>query len=102
MVMGTEEVILVADNKGLRDVKVEARLDTGAKRTSIDMVLAEFLRLKGFGEVTVTSTNGTQIRELVELTIIYDGEEYTVEASVSDRGHMNYPVVVGRDILEQE
>ena len=102
MVMGIEEVILVADNKGIWDVKVEARLDTGAKRTSIDIVLAEFLRLKTFGEVTVNSTNGTQTRELVELTVIYDGDEYIVEASVSDRGHMNYPVVIGRDILEQE
>lgn len=87
-----------------REAKVtcQARIDTGAKRTSLDATLAETLGIEASGDtvkVTSASADEPQRRDLAKVPLAVGGEEFRVEASIVDRGHMEYPIIVGRDIL---
>lgn len=82
---------------------VTAKSDTGARRTSIDLELAAEL---GTGSIkdTVSVRSGTtkrsNSRPIVDIVIAIDGRTHSVKANVQNRSHMNYPVLLGRDILE--
>ena len=39
-------------------------------------------------------------RPLVDVVVGIKGTQHTVTASVEDRAHMDYPILLGRDILE--
>ena len=83
-------------------VSVEARLDTGASRSSIDEGFVSLLRLDELvneDAIKVKSANGSQRRDTVVLVIIEEDEEIELEVSITDRGHMGYPVILGRDYL---
>ncbi|MEF8781026.1 MAG: RimK family alpha-L-glutamate ligase [Haloferacaceae archaeon] len=80
-----------------------AKSDTGAKRTSIDTDLAGRIGagpLVGTTQVRSGAGSGTETRPLVNVDVCLDGRWRTVTASVSDRGEMTYPVLLGRDVLE--
>lgn len=83
-------------------VNVEARLDTGAARSSIDEGFVSLLRLDELvneDAIKVRSANGSQRRDTVVLVIIEEDEEIELEVSITNRGHMGYPVILGRDYL---
>ncbi|MWV66027.1 ATP-grasp domain-containing protein [Halorubrum sp. JWXQ-INN 858] len=79
-----------------------AKSDTGATRTSIDTELAARI---GAGPIvdTVTVRSGTRTgrrkRPLVEIDLELADRWDRVTASVEDRSHLNYPVLLGRDVL---
>lgn len=79
---------------------VRVKCDTGAKRTSIDIQLAERL---GCGdpvdEVSVKASNGCENRPVHRVLVRVDGDVYDVEISVTDRSSMTYEAILGRDIL---
>ncbi|MDB2565343.1 RimK/LysX family protein [bacterium] len=83
-------------------VNVEARLDTGATRSSIDEGFISLLRLEELineDAIKVKSANGTQRRDTVILVLVEDDEEVELEVSITNREHMGYPVILGRDYL---
>jgi len=83
-------------------VTVEARLDTGASRSSIDEGFLALLRLDDLvveDAIKVKSANGVTRRDTVVLVIIEGEEEVELEVSIADRAHMGYPVILGRDYL---
>ena len=83
-------------------VTVEARLDTGASRSSIDEGFLALLRLDDFiveDAIKVKSANGVTRRDTVVLIIIEGEEEVELEVSIADRAHMAYPLILGRDYL---
>ena len=83
-------------------VTVEARLDTGASRSSIDEGFLALLRLDDFiveDAIKVKSANGVTRRDTVVLVIIEGEEEVELEVSIADRAHMGYPLILGRDYL---
>lgn len=89
-----EKVVLFGE-----DVKkvTRAKLDTGAYRTALDKKLVKQLGLKTLKRrITVRSANGTQFRKAVRLTMKLGGRDITTLATYSDRGHLNYPVIIGR------
>ena len=89
-----EEITIV---NGSRSQTLDAKLDTGAFRTSIDEDLAERLRLKKTGDtVRVVSASGSSRRELVEITYILAGKEITTTASLADRSGLEYDIIIGR------
>jgi hypothetical protein len=98
--IGTAKVRLFSATKPQWYVDVEARLDTGATRTSIDEGLADFLRLKESGEVATRSASGRGMRELARLKMEYKNYEYTLDVCLKNREGMNYPMILGRDVLE--
>ncbi|ELZ44222.1 RimK domain protein ATP-grasp [Halorubrum coriense DSM 10284] len=93
----------VAVSAGQRAVEVVAKSDTGAGRTSIDFDVAAEI---GAGPIlrTVRVKTGSrrkrQRRPLVEIDVKIGNRWQTVTASVEDRSHMNYPVLLGRDVLD--
>jgi len=47
------------------------------------------------------SSKTARTRPLVDLVVGVGGSQHTVTASVEDRSHMEYPLLLGRDILEE-
>lgn len=96
----TERVVVSAD-RGTTDVI--AKSDTGARRTSIDLDVAATV---GAGPVVDTtqvrsgSRTERRKRALVEIDVRVGGRWHTVTASIENRSHMRYPVLLGRDVLE--
>jgi hypothetical protein len=79
-----------------------ARVDSGATRSSIDAKIAQELGIGPvIGERTVRNANGRTTRKVVEVTLQLGDEEYVEEFTLADRSHMNFPVLLGRNILEQ-
>ncbi|WP_207588653.1 RimK family alpha-L-glutamate ligase [Halomontanus rarus] len=96
----TEEVVL----SGTRGSKtVYAKSDTGATRTSIDTQLAADIGagpIKSITRVKSGSSKTSRSRPVVDVVVGVGGNQHTVTASVEDRSHMDYAVLLGRDILE--
>jgi hypothetical protein len=77
--------------------EIEAKLDTGAYRTSIDSKLADDLGLPESNQkVFVKSASGRAHRKTVKLTFELAGRRINSIASVIDRSHLQYPMIVGR------
>ncbi len=80
--------------------RVVARIDTGASKCSIDAGLAESLGLGPvLREKKVKSAHGIATRGLILARIILSGRRFRVFFTIADRKHMNYPVLIGRNIL---
>ncbi|WP_254862479.1 RimK family alpha-L-glutamate ligase [Halovivax gelatinilyticus] len=95
----TEEVILTG-TRGSESVL--AKSDTGAKRTSIDTKLAADIGagpIKSITKVRTGSAKQSRSRPVVDVVVGVGGNQHTVTASIEDRSHMEYPVILGRDIL---
>ena len=101
VVIGYIEEVVVSGTRGSETIL--AKSDTGATRTSIDNELAARI---GTGPITdiVTvrsgSVKGGKSRPVVDLVVGVGGTQHTVTASIEDRSHMDYPLLLGRDILE--
>lgn len=99
--IGYVEEVVVMGTRGQQSVL--AKSDTGATRTSIDAGLAAEI---GTGPITDTvrvrsgSVKTGKSRPLVDLVVGVSGRQHTVTASVEDRSHMDYPLLLGHDVLE--
>jgi hypothetical protein len=117
VVGGVEEVILMPWG-----VRMHSRVDTGAAMSSLDargirvrtvrgqkavrFVLvgddgrraALDLPLSGFRRVT-TSDGGIEKRPMVEMDVCFAGHRVRAEFTLNDRSHMEYRVLIGRNIL---
>ncbi len=99
--IGYIEEVLVIGTSGSKQVM--AKSDTGATRTSIDTNLAAKIGagpIKSMTKIKSGSVKGGRSRPVIDLVIGIGGAPHTVTASVEDRGHMEYPLLLGRDILE--
>lgn len=94
-----EKITLKGENL---DKEVDARIDTGAQISSIDMKLATELKL---GPVIRTkkirSANGSMVRPILEVEINIDGHDIKEEFTLSNREHMDFPVLIGQNILKK-
>ncbi|MFQ3294270.1 MAG: RimK family alpha-L-glutamate ligase [Halobacteriales archaeon] len=101
VIIGYTEEVVVAGTAGSKTVL--AKSDTGATRTSIDTRLAADIGagpIKSITRVKSGSLKGGKSRPVVDVVVGIGGTQHTVTASVEDRNHMDYPVLLGRDILE--
>ena len=100
-VIGYTEEVVLSGTSGSKTVL--AKSDTGATRTSIDTSLAADIGagpIKSITRVRSGSSKQSKSRPVVDVVVGVGGNQHTVTASVEDRGHMDYPVLLGRDILE--
>ena len=88
-----EPVTLISNEK---EIKITAKIDTGAYRSSIDMKLASELGLKIVDMKKIRNISESQMRPLVNIELVLAGERIKTKASVADRNHMEYPMIVGR------
>ncbi len=88
---------------GKKAVYAQARVDTGALRTSIDKRLAESLGLLSEENVlwrrrfAYRSAGGKQSRPVIALTISIKGRKVKTSASVANRSSMSTPILLGRN-----
>jgi len=101
VIIGYTEEVVVAGTAGSKTVI--AKSDTGATRTSIDTRLAADIGagpIKSITRVKSGSLKGGKSRPVVDVVVGIGGTQHTVTASIEDRSHMDYSVLLGRDILE--
>jgi len=101
LVIGYTEEVVVSGTSGSETVI--AKSDTGAGRTSIDTKLAATIGagpIRSMTRVKSGSLKSGKARPVVDIVVGVGGHQHTVTASVEDRGHMDYPMLLGRDILE--
>lgn len=99
-ILMTIEKVQVMTKKKI-ELELEAKIDTGAYRTSIDKNLAEALGLEAVpGKVYVKSASGENTRDVVKMTFVLGGRKISSIASVTDRSGMKYPMIVGRRDLQ--
>lgn len=83
-----------------RNIKVTAKVDTGAWRSSIDKSLAEELGLLHRENVlwtrSVWSSLGKEERPVINLTFWLKGKKITTGAGVADRKNLKKPFIIGR------
>ncbi|MDH4330867.1 MAG: RimK/LysX family protein [Candidatus Moranbacteria bacterium] len=126
-----EKVKLTGRNK--KEVEVEAKIDTGAGLTAIDMDLAEKLGFKktieafnaqnfpkfleqqeardlnakegkrllkeipGLADTAIIhSSHGTSYRPMVRVKFEMDKRIVSAKASIIDRSHLKYPIIIGK------
>ncbi|MFC6942217.1 RimK family alpha-L-glutamate ligase [Salinirubellus sp. GCM10025818] len=101
LTIGYIEEVVVMGTRGQRSV--HAKSDTGATRTSIDSRLAADIGtgpIKDIVKIKSGSVKSGRSRPVVDLVVGVRGTQHTVAASVEDRSHMDYPLLLGRDILQ--
>lgn len=120
MVTGWVEKVVV----GSQNIKMKARIDTGAKTSSIDAEVIKVFkrdekrrvlfsiedasgakqvfesRLVRF--VKIKSKTGKFIRRpVVFMDVCLAGQHIRGEVNLAERGHMNYPMLVGRNMMKE-
>jgi hypothetical protein len=99
--IGYIEEVVVIGTSGSK--QINGKSDTGATRSSIATRLAAEIGagpIKSMTRVRSGSSKTGKARPVVDLVIGIGGNQHTVTASVEDRGHMDYPLLLGRDILQ--
>lgn len=100
--IGYTEHVSVSGTAGTE--KAIAKSDTGARRSSIDLELAAEVGagpIKQSTRVRSGLRQTSKARPVVDIIIGVRGEWHSVTASIEDREHMAYPVLLGRDILKK-
>ncbi len=94
-----EKVVIYNQGKGLR---VSARIDTGATKSSVDADFAERLKLGPVVKHTmIKSAHGNKMRPVIKAKIKIQDKILITEFTIADRKHMRYKVLIGRNILKQ-
>jgi hypothetical protein len=98
--IGFVEEVEICGNKACRNVL--AKIDTGAALSSIDISLADTL---GVGPIlrvrNIKNAHGVTERPIVECRIKIQNRDFSCEATVADRKHMKYPLLLGQNLLSK-
>lgn len=99
LVIGCTEKVVVFGPK--KKKTVTARIDTGASTNSMDTVLAAELNLGPVIKTShVRSALGVSTRPVIEAVIDIAGKKVKSEFTLANRGHMNYRLLIGRNLLK--
>lgn len=101
MVLGRNVVVSIITPQG--DIKVLAKVDTGAYSSSLDLSFFESLNLdeKVLKNKIVRNVHGEEIRDVYQLDLIVKGKKISSELNVFDRSQMTYKMIIGRKDIKQ-
>ncbi len=101
IVLGIEEEVILLDKDG-KQFPLLAKVDTGAYRTTVCESVARKLGIDKpvVGHKTIRGALGRQTRPLVAISMILRKKLIATEASIIDRSHMNYDMIIGRRDLK--
>jgi len=100
LIIGLSTPVLLFGKKKKKEVV--AKVDTGATKTSIDITLAKELGLgPELKKTIVKSAHGTRHRSVVLLELSIGGEIIETEATLADRAHLKYPLLLGVNVLKK-
>ncbi|HVZ67606.1 MAG TPA: sugar-transfer associated ATP-grasp domain-containing protein [Patescibacteria group bacterium] len=76
----------------------KAKIDTGAYRSSIDTSIVNDLNLRVVPEekIYIKSASGTGVRPAVKIDLILADKNIHTIASVANRSHLQFPLIIGR------
>ncbi|MFH1915641.1 MAG: RimK/LysX family protein [Nanoarchaeota archaeon] len=94
-----EKIKIIHENG---EINVDAKVDTGATTSSIDVNLAKELNLGPVVESTlVKSAHGSRMRDVVEADIELHGKPLRVKFTLAERKHMRFRALIGVNILQE-
>ena len=95
-----EPVVLTLGNKKKKFI---ARIDTGARTSSLDMQLAvELSHSKILKTRVIKSASGIGLRPIIEVTIMLAGKKIISNFTLADRSRMKYKILIGRNIIRKQ
>lgn len=101
IVLAAHETVQIRDAKG-EPHTINAKIDTGAWRTTLDAALAHQWGLAAniidYGQVR--GALGREQRPVVEFTFTIRDKTIKTKGYLADRSHMTYPIIIGRRDLK--
>ena len=100
--IGVVEVVRVRGPRG--SLRLRAKIDTGAARTSLDTSLAEKIGLGpvvGHVRIRSAAADLPEVRDIVPATIVIAQRAFRVKVAVTDRQDMRFRIFVGMDVLRR-
>src|SRR3989344_6313562 len=95
-------ILGLIENIKINGIQVEAKIDTGADKSSICNSLVDKLKLVPTGKmILVRSSHGSTKRKIYMADIELKGKKFNSEFTVTDRAHLNFDVLIGRNILKK-
>lgn len=93
-----EEITII--QKG-RQGRYQAKLDTGAYRTSLGYSVVKEMNLQLLSQTfRAVSATGQEIRHGVKVNLILGGKKITTIATVAERSRLKFPIIIGRRDLK--
>lgn len=100
VIIGLSEKVVIKGNTD--SMEVDAKIDTGATKSSIDAKLAEELKLGPVIQTKmVRNAHGHSVRPIINVKIEIAGKDIESEFTVADRKHMKYRVLIGQNLLKE-
>ncbi len=100
IVLGLVETIKI--NSNLNDKELEAKIDTGATKSSVDTKLAAELKLGPIVKTKfVKSASGSTMRPVIHVKFNIAGKQMEEEFTLADRKAMKYAVLIGQNVLKK-
>jgi len=100
LVIGMTENVTIFGKK--KELKLVGRIDTGAAKSSIHSDIVKDLDLGPVLSVKqVKNANGISLRPVIEAQISIHNKKIKSLFTVTDRSHMNYQILIGRNVLNQ-
>ena len=97
-----KKVLKLVEMVKIKDKEILGRVDTGARRCSIDKELAEELKLGPIiDNKRYKSAHGRSIRPVVKEEISIKGKKMMVKINLTNRKHMRYSFLIGREALRE-